>query len=124
MAIYSVFTCVVKPEKQEEFMKCLQKYISYADENPEKFNETKSFRVFNQLFNRGTNILIWEYVSSEEFDNFYKRFQADEEGNKIWKELVLFTDYSNFSLWNAINITSIWEMNRERKSIDEEPERF
>ncbi|MFH0896614.1 MAG: hypothetical protein V1850_01005 [Candidatus Bathyarchaeota archaeon] len=112
MVVYSVVTCVVKPQKQEEFMKSVQKYIKYGEENPEKFKETKSFRVFNQIFSVDTYILIWEYLSSEDFKEFYKRLSEDEEGNKIWQEIMLLTDYSNFNLWNAINITPIWEMNR------------
>jgi hypothetical protein len=108
MSFYSVVICVVKPQKQEEFVTLLQKYIKYS----EKFKEVKSFKVFNQIFSIGVYILIWEYLSFEEFENVYKRLLKDEEGNKIWQEIINLTDYSNFNLWNATNITSVWEMNR------------
>jgi len=114
MSIYSVVTFVVKPQKQEGFITLMQKYIKYIEENPEKFKEIKSFRVFNQMFSIGAYVLIWEYYSLEEFKSVFKRLSKDEKGNKIWQEVMLLIDPAKYShnLWNAINITPLWEMNR------------
>lgn len=116
MGIYDVLKCVVEPQKHEEFTALLQKYVKYKEGNPEKFKEMKSFRVFNQMLGIGAYILIWEYDSLEDFNNLFKRLSNDEEGNRIWQEIMLLIDPAKYShsLWNAVDITPIWEMNRQQ----------
>ena len=65
MAVFILETYVVKPEKQGEFMASLQRILKYKKENPEKFKEMKSKKIFSQMFGG----ISGEYIEMNEFGN-------------------------------------------------------
>jgi len=104
MSIYSVMMCVVKPEKQAEFLPLMKKYLEYQEENKEKFRELKSFQVFNQMIGTGAHVLMWEYDSLTDFASIQMRFYKDEEWMKFSQELMLLVEPATLSMsvWNAV----------------------
>lgn len=104
MSVYSVMTCVVKPEKQGEFLPLMKRYLEYQVENLEKFKEMKSFRVFRQMIGTGAYVLMWEYDSLTDFASVQTRFAEDEEWSGFSQKLMLLIEPATLSvsIWNSV----------------------
>ena len=106
MSLFIVFTCVVKPAKQREFKQLIKRFLKYKTENPEKFKELRSWKLFAQTFGS----LADAYIAMEEYDNMadlekcVTRIFKDEGFMKIWQELMLLVEPETLSrnLWNAV----------------------
>ena len=85
-------------------MPLMQRYLKYKKENPDKFKEMKSFKIFTQMFGAGAYVLMWEYDSLADFEKVFTRMSKDEEWMKLNQEMMLLIDPATLSanLWNAV----------------------
>ena len=106
MTVFIVETYVVKPGKQRELMALLLRIRKYKKENPERFNEMKSKKIFSQMFGG----ISGGYIEMNEFDNmadaekYMARMQKDEEFMKLYQRAILLTVPATYSLnvWKAV----------------------
>jgi YesN/AraC family two-component response regulator len=75
MTIFRVETYVIKPEKQEEYMAIMKKWVAYIKKNKEKCQELKSWRLFSQMIggNSGGYVEMGEFESLADFEKFMHR---------------------------------------------------
>jgi len=106
MTVFIVETYVVKPEKQEEFMSALKRILNYKKENPAKFKEMKSKKIFSQMFGGVSG----GYIEMNEFDNmadaekYMARALKDEEFKRLYQEakLLLVPATYSLSVWDSV----------------------
>lgn len=101
-----VDTYMVKPEKQEDFMQLIQRFLKYRKDNPEKFKEAKSWKLFVQMFGGITHAYIemWEFDSLADAEKCFERMRKDERFTKMVQEFMLFIDPATrtMNLWSAV----------------------
>ena len=106
MTVFIVETYVVKPGKQGELMTLLQRIRKYKKENPERFNEMKSKKIFSQMFGgiSGGYIEMNEFDSMADAEKYMARMQKDEEFMKLYQRAMLLTVPATYSLnvWKAV----------------------
>jgi len=104
MTVFIIETFVIKPEKQSEFKSLLQKGRKYMKENPEKFKEMKSWKLYTQTFGSisGAYIGQTEFDSLAEFEKFNARMLKDKEYSKLNQEVIAMIDTTTYSM-------SAWE---------------
>jgi len=75
MTIFRVETYVIKPEKQEEYMAIMKKWVAYIKKNKEKCQELKSWRLFSQMIggNSVGYVEMGEFESLADFEKFMHR---------------------------------------------------
>jgi len=106
MGVVMVNTWVIKPEKQAEFKQMWKRYLKYVKENPEKFKELKSIKLFTQTFGGiyGAYVELVEYENLADYEKLIVRILKDEGFMKIFQELMLLMEPGTFSLnvWNSV----------------------
>jgi len=106
MTIFIIETYVVKPEKQEEFMSVLKRILDYKKENPEKFKEMKSKKIFSQMFGdiSGKHIEINEFDNMADAEKYIARESKDEGFMKLYQEAKLLLVPATYSetVWNSV----------------------
>lgn len=106
MSVFVVETYVVKSEKQDEFLSSLQRILKYKKENPEKFKEMKSKRIFSQMFGgiSGGFIEMNEFDSLADAEQYMSRVFQDEEFMELYHDakLLLVPATYSLSVWKAI----------------------
>jgi len=101
-----VETYVVKPEKQEEFMAMIKKWVAETKKNKEKYKELKSYKLFAQMF--GDNRLgyseMWEFENLANLEKLLNRLMQDKEFQKILSEFVsqIVPDTWSIKIWNLV----------------------
>ena len=106
MSVFVIETYVVKLEKQEELMSLLQRIRKYKEENPERFKEMKSKRIFSQMFGG----ISGGYIEMNEFDNmadaekYMAREFKDKGFMKLYQEAKLLLVPATYSLnvWKSV----------------------
>jgi len=106
MGVFIVNTYVVKTEKQEEFMEFVKKFLEYRKENPEKFKECKSWKIFRQAFGgiSGAYIEMMEFESMNDAEKWGAKMRKDEAMMKIREEFMPLIDPATQSmkLWHSL----------------------
>jgi len=106
MGVVIVNTWVVKPEKQAQFPQLWKRYLKYVKENPEKFREVKSIKLFTQTFGGvyGAYVELVEYNSLADYEKLISRILKDEGFMKFFQEIMLLMEPGTFSLnvWNFV----------------------
>jgi len=106
MSVIVVETYVVKSEKQDVFRSSLQRILQYKKENPEKFKEMKSKRIFAQMFGgvSGGFIEMNEFDTLADAEQYMSRVFQDEEFLKLYQDAKLLLVPATYSLnvWKAI----------------------
>ncbi len=109
MSIFTVVRYVVKPDKRAEFISCMRKIFRYVEENPRKFEEWKSFKLFTQMsFDiMGEYIELWEFEDMAHFERCKDRLSGDEGWTRLLREIALLIDPATFSMniWEAVQIS-------------------
>ena len=106
MSVFVIETYVVKLGKQEELMSLLQRIRKYKEENPERFKEMKSKRIFSQMFGG----ISGGYIEMNEFDNmadaekYMTRVSKDKGFMKLYQEAKLLLVPATYSLnvWKSV----------------------
>jgi hypothetical protein len=80
MTIFKVETYVVKPEKQEEYMALVEKWVAYI-KNKEKCKELKSWKLFSQTIvgTMGLYMEMGEFESLADYEKMMNRIIQDKE---------------------------------------------
>jgi hypothetical protein len=106
MSLFIVDTYIVKTEKQREFLEYIQRFIKYKNENPEKFKECKSWRIFRQAFGSisGAYIEMTEFENLTEAERWGMKMRKDEEMMKFREQFTPLIDPASHSmnLWNSV----------------------
>ena len=102
MSIFFVENYVVKAEKQEEFVPCLQEFLKYKEDHPNLFPGLKSWRLYRQRIGEpaGLYIEMWEYENLTQMEQD-RTFEEDEGMKRIssgFRELVEPKTFST-SIW-------------------------
>jgi len=106
MTVLIVETYVVKPGKQREFMSLLQRILKYKKENPERFKEMKSKKIFSQVFGgiSGGYIEMNEFDSMADAEKYMARILKDEGFMKLYQraKLLLVPATYSLSVWTPV----------------------
>jgi hypothetical protein len=112
MTIFIHETYMVKPEKQEQFNKLLNRFHEIRKQKPEMFKELKSFKHLTQGFGSfvGSYVELLEYDSLTAEERMHTRLLEDEEIMKtlrpflVLEEFMQFVDPATFSrnVWYSI----------------------
>jgi hypothetical protein len=80
MTIFKVETYVVKPEKQEEYMALVEKWVAYI-KNKEKCKELKSWKLFSQTIvgTMGLYMEMGDFESLADYEKMMNRIIHDKE---------------------------------------------
>lgn len=102
--VFIIETFVVKPEKHSEFESLMRKGLKHMKENPEKYKEMKSWKMYIQTFGTisGAYIGQTEYASLAEFEKLTARLSKDKETSKLSQEVNATIDMTTYSM-------SVWE---------------
>jgi len=106
MSVFVIEPYVVKLGKQEELVSLLQRIRKYKEENPERFKEMKSKRIFSQMFGG----ISGGYIEMNEFDNiadaekYMTRVSRDKGFMKLYQEAKLLLVPATYSLnvWKSV----------------------
>jgi hypothetical protein len=82
MTVFRVETYAIKPEKREEYLAIMKKWVAYIKKNKEECKELKSWRLFSQMIggNSGGYVEMGEFESLADFEKFMKRtFHGQKE---------------------------------------------
>jgi len=106
MTILVVEKWLVKPEKQEEHTKVMQKFRKFIKDNPERFKGIKSVKEYTQMFGgiNGMNIWLIEYDSLADYEKENARMQKDEDAKKLTQEWQALIDPATVSvdIWSPM----------------------
>jgi hypothetical protein len=108
VAIFRIESYVVKPEKQDEYISTMKKWMTYIKQNKEKCKELKSWKLFSQTIedNVGEYIEMWELESLADYEKFmHKTFHGQDES--ITKIVSSFTTCvvpgtNSVSIWSSV----------------------
>ena len=106
MSVFVIETYVVKLGKQEELVSLLHRIRKYKEENPERFKEMKSKRIFSQMFGG----ISGGYIEMNEFDNmadaekYMTRVSKDKGFMKLYQDAKLLLVPATYSLnvWKSV----------------------
>ena len=106
ITVFIVETYVVKPGKQGELMTLLKRIAEYKKENPEKFKEMKSKKIFSQMFGgiSGGFIEMIEFDNMVDAEKYMAREEKDEEFMKLYQEAMLLLVPATYSMnvWKSV----------------------
>lgn len=104
MTIIVVWKWVVKPEKQEEHDRMMQRYVKWMKANPIK--EVKSVKVFTQTFGGiyGSYFELLEFDSFADYERVYARLLKDKEYMELLQGLRLVSEPAELCIdvWNSV----------------------
>lgn len=100
MSIFVVETCMVKPEKREEFRLLMQRVRKYKEENPELFKEVRSWKLFRQMFGgiAGACVSMWEFENLTDLEKCWAKEEKDKDFQKMHQELLQLIYPTTFSM--------------------------
>jgi len=106
MTVFVIWTWVVKPEKQEEHNRMMQRYLKYIKENPEISRVVKSMKVFTQTFGGiyGSYVELLECDSLADYEKAQARLLKDKEYMEILQEFMLVIEPAELCIdvWNTV----------------------
>lgn len=79
---------MVKPEKQQEHTKLMQKFRQFIKEKPEIFGKLRSIKEYTQMIGGTSGTFIWliEFDSLADYEKIDSQMLTDEEGAKLNQE--------------------------------------
>ena len=106
MTILTVDKWMVKPEKQAEHKKLMQKFHKFMKDNAEMFKEMRSVGEYTQMFGGVSGMYVWlvEYDSLADLEKLNKRMEKNEEAKKLMAEWMPLIDPASVStnVWTAV----------------------
>ena len=106
MTILTVDKWMVKPEKQAEHKKLMQKFHKFMKDNAEMYKEMKVLGEYTQMFGGVSGMYVWlvEYDSLADLEKLNKRMEKDEEARKLMQEWMPLIDPASVStnVWTAV----------------------
>ena len=106
MTILTVDKWMVKPEKQAEHRKLMQKFRKFMKDNAAMFKGMKPVGEYTQMFGGVSGMYVWlvEYDSLADLEKLNKRMEKDEEAKKLMQEWMPLIDPASVStnVWTAV----------------------
>lgn len=106
MAVIVEVKYVVKPEKQAEFMPCMQRIFKYVEANAELFREWKSFKLLSQMtFDIvGKYMELWSFETLSDLETSRTKLTKDEGWNQLMQEIAQLIDPATFAIttWETV----------------------
>jgi len=106
LTIFIVDIYLVKTEKLSQFMQYIQKFLKHKEENPKKFKECKSWRVFRQAFGEmsGAFVEMMEFENMADAEKWGARMREDKVMVKYREEFMPLIEPATHSmeLWNSV----------------------
>jgi hypothetical protein len=106
MGVFIVDMYVVRTEKQGEFIHYVERFLEYRKENPEKFKECKSWKIFRQAFGSisGAYIEMMEFDDLTEAERWGARMRKDEAMMTFREEFMPLIEPATHSMnvWNSV----------------------
>ena len=106
MTILTVDKWMVKPEKQAEHKKLMQKFRKFMKDNAAMFKGMKPVGEYTQMFGGVSGMFVWlvEYDSLADLEKLSKRMERDEEVKKLMQEWMPLIDPASVStnVWTAV----------------------
>jgi len=103
MTIFMVETYVAKPEKQEELIALLEKWVAQTKKEKEKYRELKSYKLFSQMFggSRLGYCEMWEFESLADCEKCLNRLNQDKEFLRVVAEFTscIVSDTWSINIW-------------------------
>ena len=97
---------VVKPEKQAEFTKLMQRINKYMKDNQKQFKELKWTKSFTQMFGGtyGTHITLMEFNSLTDMEKLDKRTMKDKTLLKVYNEMMQLIEPTTYTsnVWTTL----------------------
>jgi len=97
---------VVRPEKQAEFMPCMQRILKYVEANAELFKEWKSFKLLSQMtFNIvGKYMELWGFETVSDLEASRTKLAKDGGWNQLMQEIAQLIDPATFTMttWETV----------------------
>jgi hypothetical protein len=108
MTVFRVEKYVVRPEKHEEYVAIMKKWVDYIKKNKETCKELRSWKLFSQAIggNVGEYIEMWELETLADYEKFmHSVFHGQDES--IAKIVSGFTTCTvpgtnSVSIWNSV----------------------
>jgi hypothetical protein len=105
-SLFIVDMYVVKTERQKEFLEYIQRFSKYKNENPKKFKECKSWKIFRQAFGSisGAYVEMMEFDNMAEAEKWGARMRKDEVMTKFREQFMPLIEVASHStsLWNCV----------------------
>jgi len=102
--IYYVQTCVIKPEKQDQFMPLWKRFLKYVKDNPELF-KVKSSKLYSQKIGDeyGKYIMMYEYDHLADIEKEENKLLKDKGFKKIEEEFlqIVVPNTISVNVWKA-----------------------
>jgi antibiotic biosynthesis monooxygenase (ABM) superfamily enzyme len=105
VAVFSVSTYVVKPDKRKEHLAWGKTLVASMKENPELFEEVKSLKVLSQKDgNTKRYLAIWEFKNQADRKNWQKKLQKLKEGTDLTSDFTALLEPGTFSsnVWKPV----------------------
>jgi hypothetical protein len=97
---------MVKPEKQVEHKKLMQKFHKFMTDNAAVFKGMKLVGEYTQMFGGVSGMYVWlvEYESLAALEKLNNRMEKDEEAKKLMEEWMPLIDPTSVSthVWTAV----------------------
>jgi len=107
MAVFLLDMWTVAKGKEAENEEVVRQILQYGGTHPEAFNLVKSLRCFKQSIGGkppGKFVLVTEFASLHDMEEFFKRIKDDSEWRKIerkWRS-VMEQAFSESLLWTDV----------------------
>jgi len=96
----------VKPDKQAEHKKLMQKFRKFMKDNAAMFKEMRLVGEYTQMFGGVSGMYVWlvEYDSLADLEKLNKRMEKNEEAKKLMQEWMPLIDPASAStnVWTAV----------------------
>jgi hypothetical protein len=106
MGLFIVDTYVIKTEKQGEFLQYIKKLLEFQNQNPEKFKECRSWKIFRQAFGgvSGAYIEMTEFDNLAEAERWGSRMREDEVMMKFREQFMPLLEPASHSMnvWHSV----------------------
>jgi antibiotic biosynthesis monooxygenase (ABM) superfamily enzyme len=105
MAVFSVSTYVVKPDKRKEHTAWGKALVASMKEQPGLFKEVRSLRVLSQKDGDTRRYLaLWEFKNQSDLKNWRKKLQKLKEGTDLTSGFMALVEQGTFSskMWKPV----------------------
>lgn len=88
MSVFVVARYVIKPKNWQDYVPSTKRRLKYMKQNPEKFKELKSWKLFAPDLNgkAGEYVEMWEFDSFAEYQKWHEKATKDTEYMKMLNE--------------------------------------
>jgi len=105
LAVFSVGTYLVKPEKRKEFLSFQKRWLKYMKDHPETFGKAKSWKLLRQSIGGtyGGYVEMWEFDNLTEYAKSREKFNSDKGYVEFKEEWLRLTEHPRtWNIWETV----------------------